>query len=89
MRGAVVRRGSSLQVSLSVVKMSPSRVPLTYLLSSPLSQAPVTRHPPPMEAAQRMVKQRSMEALDKLRTFTNVEESLDSRAASAKEPSQS
>ena len=27
-----------------------------------------------MEAAQKMVKQRSMEALDKLRTYTNVEE---------------
>ena len=27
-----------------------------------------------MEAAQKMVKQRSMEALDKLRTYTNVDE---------------
>ena len=29
-----------------------------------------------MEAAQKMVKQRSMEALDKLRTYTNVEENM-------------
>ena len=59
----------------------------------PLSQS-VNHQALTMEAAQKMVKQRSMEALDKLRTYTNVEENSRrgstytlGSGAGAKEPS--
>ena len=49
-----------------------------------LSRLSVSHQPPGMEAAQKMVKQRSMEALDKLRTYATAEDSH----SSVKETSQ-
>ena len=56
--------------------LGPSSLPRLPLIShSPLSQShSVLLTLLTMEAAQKLVKQRSMEALDKLRTYTNVEE---------------